>query len=126
MGWNEDRLLQRFDLLCRKIKLPIMGGTFEALPRCVVGEEAYNSAHFVSRTLRCLGFDTRIIPAIYVRPLIKGQKNDFNDAKAIAGAALRLNLKIVTEKSQDKLGCIGCDQGCCPVVRQRLIISGRF
>mgnify|MGYP003905097137 CR=1 FL=1 len=45
----------------------------------------------------------RIIPAIYVRPFLKGQKNDYNDAEAIAEAALRPNLKTVTEKNQDQL-----------------------
>jgi transposase len=38
--------------------------------------EACLSAHFVSRTLRVLGHAPRIIPAIYVKPFVKGQKND--------------------------------------------------
>ena len=58
---------------------------------------------FVSRTLRKLGHEPRIIPAIYVKPFVKGQKNDYNDAEAIAEAALRPNLKFVTEKTQDQL-----------------------
>ena len=45
------------------------------------------SAHFVSRTLRALGHEPRIVPAIYVKPFLKGQKNDYNDAEAIAEAA---------------------------------------
>ena len=90
-------------ILRRRIKRLTLHATFEAFPRCVVGMEACLSAHFVSRTLRGLGFDPRIIPAIYVRPFIKGQKNDYNDAEAIAEAALRPNLKTVTEKSQDQL-----------------------
>ena len=71
-------------ILRRRIKRLTLHATFEAFPRCVVGMEACLSAHFVSRTLRGLGFDPRIIPAIYVRPFIKGQKNDYNDAEAIA------------------------------------------
>ena len=90
-------------VLRRRIKRLALTAFFEALPRCVVGMEACLSAHFVSRTLRGLGFEPRIIPAIYVRPFIKGQKNDYNDAEAIAEAALRPNLKTVTEKSQDQL-----------------------
>ena len=90
-------------VLRRRIKRLALCATFEALPRCVVGMEACLSAHFVSRTLRGLGFEPRIIPAIYVRPFIKGQKNDYNDAEAIAEAALRPNLKTVTEKSQNQL-----------------------
>ena len=95
------RLGQR--VLRKKIKRLALKSTFETLPRCVVGMEACLSAHFVSRTLRDLGFEPRIIPAIYVKPFIKGQKNDYNDAEAIAEAALRPNLRTVTEKSQDQL-----------------------
>jgi transposase len=47
------------------------------------------SAHFVSRTLRGMGFEPRIVSAICVRPFNKGQKNDYNDAEAIAEAAMR-------------------------------------
>jgi transposase len=90
-------------VLRRKIKRLALKSTFEELPRCVVGMEACLSAHFVSRTLRELGFEPRIIPAIYVKPFNKGQKNDYNDAEAIAEAALRPNLRPVSEKSQDQL-----------------------
>lgn len=54
--------------------------------------EACLSAHFVSRVLCGVGHEPRIIPAIYVKPFVKGQKNDYNDAEAIAQAALRPNL----------------------------------
>jgi transposase len=90
-------------VLRRKIKRLDLVGTFKELPRCIVGMEACLSAHFVSRTLRELGFEPRIIPAKYTKPFIKGQKNDYNDAEAIAEAALRPNLKLVKEKTQDQL-----------------------
>jgi transposase len=87
----------------RKIKRLAFVAIFDKLPRCVVGLEACLSAHFVSRTLRRMGFEPRIIPAKYTKPFVKGQKNDYNDAEGIAEAALRPNLKLVTEKSQDQL-----------------------
>ncbi|SHL74607.1 Transposase [Roseovarius marisflavi] len=90
-------------VLRKKIKRLSLKSVFEELPRCVVGMEACMSAHFVSRMLRALGFEPRIIPAIYVKPFNKGQKNDYNDAEAIAEAAMRPNLRTVTEKSQDQL-----------------------
>ncbi len=65
--------------------------------------EACLSAHFVSRALRGMGFEPRIIPATYVKPFNKGQKNDYNDAEAIAEAALRPNLRCVPEKTRDQL-----------------------
>lgn len=95
---KEGRLVLR-----KKIRRLDLEQTFEKLPRCVVGMEACLSAHFVSRALRGMGFEPRIIPAIYVKPFIKGQKNDYNDAEAIAEAALRPNLPTVTEKNQDQL-----------------------
>ena len=75
----------------RKIKRLALAETFKKLPPCVVGMEACLSAHFVSRTLRALGHRPRVISAIYVKPFMKRQKNDYNDAEAIAEAALRPN-----------------------------------
>ena len=83
----------------RKIKRLALVETFKKLPPCIVGMEACLSAHFVSRALRQLGHEPRIIPAIYVKPFVKGQKNDYNDAEAIAEAALRPNLRTVREKT---------------------------
>ena len=76
----------------RKIKRLALIETFKRLPASIVGMEACLSAHFVSRALRQLGHEPRIIPAIYVKPFVKGQKNDYNDAEAIAEASLRPNL----------------------------------
>lgn len=90
-------------VLRRHIKRFALVAEFKKLPPSIVGMEACLSAHFVSRTLRKLGHEPRIIPAIYVKPFVKGQKNDYNDAEAIAEAALRPNLKFVREKTQDQL-----------------------
>src|SRR4029079_5991109 len=87
----------------RKIKRLALLETFKRLPPSIVGMEACLSAHFVSRALRQLGHQPRIIPAIYVKPFVKGQKNDYNDAEAIAEAARRPNLWVVREKTQDQL-----------------------
>jgi transposase len=92
----------------RKIKRLVLVETFKkSLPR-VVGMEACLSAHFVSRVLRQLGHEPRIVPSIYVKPFVKGQKNDYNDAEAIAEASLRPNLRIVREKTQDQLDLQAC------------------
>src|ERR1700730_15921198 len=79
----------------RKIRRLGLKDAFEKLPPCIVSMEACLSAHFVSITLRALGHEPRIIPAIYVKPFCKGQKNNYNEAEAIAAAALRPNLRVV-------------------------------
>ncbi len=86
-------------VLRRKIRRLSLVAEFKKLPVCIVGMEACLSAHFVSRSLRELGFEPRIMPAKYTKPFIKGQKNDYNDAEA----ALRSNLRCVREKTQDQL-----------------------
>src|SRR5215472_12099311 len=106
VGFTADRRIRRLGLK----------DVFEKLPPCIVAMEACLSAHFVSRTLRALGQEPRIIPAIYVKPFVKGQKNDYNDAEAIAEAALRPNLRFVQEKSQDQLDLQACHR-----VRSRLV-----
>ena len=87
----------------RKIKRLQLADTFSKLAPCVVGMEACLSAHYVSRTLERLGHEPRIIPAIYVKPFLRGQKNDYNDAEAIAEAALRPNLRAVRQKTASEL-----------------------
>jgi transposase len=90
-------------VLRKKFKRLALETELGKLPPSIVGLEACLSAHFVSRMLRRLGHIPRIIPAIYVKPFAKGQKNDYNDAEAIAEAALRPNLRVVREKTQDQL-----------------------
>ena len=57
---------------------------FDKQSPCIVDMEACLSAHFVSRSLRKLGFEPRIIQARYTKPFVKGQKNDYDYAEGIA------------------------------------------
>ncbi|WOH60131.1 IS110 family transposase [Bradyrhizobium sp. BWC-3-1] len=73
------------------------------LPPCLIGMEACVGAHHLSRKLQTLGHDARLMPAKYVRPYSKGQKNDFRDAEAIAEAVQRPTMKFVATKTADQL-----------------------
>src|SRR5262249_54062476 len=53
--------------------------------------------------LHSLGHDARLMPAKYVKPYRKGQKNDFRDAEAIAEAVQRPTMKFVATKTADQL-----------------------
>jgi transposase len=53
---------------------------FANMPPCLIGMKACVGAHHLSRKLKELGHDARLMPARYVRPYSKGQKNDFRDA----------------------------------------------
>jgi transposase len=65
--------------------------------------EACVGAHHLSRKLKALGHDARLMPAKYVRPYSKGQKNDFRDAEAIVEAVQRPTMKFVATKTADQL-----------------------
>jgi transposase len=65
--------------------------------------EACVGAHHLSRKLQLLGHNARLMPAKYVRPYSKGQKNDFRDAEAIAEAVQRPTMKFVATKTTDQL-----------------------
>ena len=78
-------------------------GRFANMPPCLIGMEACVGAHHLSRKLRALGHDARLMPAKYVRAYSKGQKNDFRDAEAIAEAVQRPTMKFVATKTADQL-----------------------
>jgi transposase len=83
---------------------------------CLVGMEACVGAHHLSRKLKGLGHDARLMPAKYVRPYSKGQKNDFRDAEAIAEAVQRPTMKFVATKTADQLDLQALHR-----VRERLV-----
>ena len=76
---------------------------FERLPPALVGMEACASAHFLGRTIRDLGHDARLIPAQFVKPFLKSQKNDYLDAEAIAEAVQRPTMRFVPIKTPEQL-----------------------
>jgi transposase len=86
------------------------------MPPCLIGMEACVGAHHLSRKLQSHGHDARMMPAKYVRPYSKGQKNDFRDAEAIAEAVQRPTMKFVATKTADQLDLQALHR-----VRQRLV-----
>lgn len=72
---------------------------FGQIERCTVAMEACAGAHHWSRELSKLGHDVRLIAPQYVKPYVKRQKNDANDAEAIAEAASRPTMRFATPKT---------------------------
>jgi transposase len=89
---------------------------FANMPPCLIGMEACVGAHHLSRKLKALGHDARLMPAKYVLPYLKGQKNDFRDAEAIAEAVQRPTMKFVVTKTADQLDLQALHR-----VRERLV-----
>jgi transposase len=69
----------------------------------LIGMEACGGSHFMGRSLRGQGHDVRLMPAQYVKPYVKTNKNDYIDAEAIAEAVGRPRMRFVPIKSDDQL-----------------------
>lgn len=69
----------------------------------VVAFEACPGSQYWGRCFSEAGFEVKIIPAQFVKPYLKSNKNDFNDAEAIAEAASRGTMRFVPLKSDHQL-----------------------
>ncbi len=71
----------------------------EAEPGCEIGMEACGGAHHWARELQSRGYTVRLIPPQFVKPYVKSNKNDANDAEAICEAMSRPSMRFVMVKS---------------------------
>ena len=86
------------------------------IPRCLVGMEAGCGSHHIARQIPALGHDVRLIPAQYVKPFLKGHKNDYRDAEAIAEAVQRPTMNFVAIKTPEQMDLLALHR-----VRSRLV-----
>jgi transposase len=86
------------------------------IPRCLIGLEACSGAHHIARQLTAVGHDARLIPAQYVKPFLKGHKNDYRDAEAIAEAVQRPTMSFVAIKTPEQMDMLALHR-----VRSRLV-----
>jgi len=72
-------------------------------PRSLVAMEACGGSQHWGRVFAHAGHEVRIVPAQFVKPYVKTNKNDFNDAEAIAEAASRATMRFVPLKTTEQL-----------------------
>ena len=78
--------------------------------------EACAGAHYNARQLEALGHEVRLIPAQYVKPFLKGHKNDYRDGEAIAEAVQRPTMRFVRIKTLEQMDLLALHD-----VRSRLV-----
>jgi len=88
------------------------------LQKSLIGMEACAGAHFMGAALREQGHDVRLIPAQFIKPYRKSNKNDFIDAEAIAEAVTKENMRFVQIKTEEQLDVQAMHR-----VRDRLVQS---
>lgn len=96
---------------------------FENLSRCLVGIEACSTSHYWARELAARGHDVRLLPAQYVKPYLKRQKNDAADAEAICEAVTRPTMRFVPVKSPEQQSVMMLHRVRLMLNRQRTAIS---
>lgn len=75
---------------------------FDKLRPCLIGMEACGSSHYWSRELQKQGHQVKLIAPQHVKPYVKGNKNDANDAEAICEAVGRPNMRFVASKTVEQ------------------------
>lgn len=100
----------------RKLRRDEVVPFFANLPACVVGLEACGGAHYWARRLTRFGHTVRLIAPQFVKPYVKSNKNDANDAEAICEAVGRPQMRFVPAKSVEQQ-----DVQCLHRVRSRLV-----
>src|SRR5580698_3278292 len=83
----------------RKLRRSEVVKFFAGLEPCLIGIEASGSAHHWSRVLSRSGHTVKLMAPQFVKPYVKSNKNDANDAEAICEAVARPSMRFVPQKS---------------------------
>jgi transposase len=102
----------------KKLSRNQLGELIPTLQQCIVAMESCPGSQFWGRRFANAGNTVRIIPAQFVKPYLKSNKNDFNDAEAIAEAGSRGTMRCVALKTADQLELQAMHR-----VRQRFIVE---
>ncbi len=89
-------------VLRRRLRREQVAPFFANLTPCVVGLEACGGAHYWGRRLSVFGHTVRLMAPQFVKPYVKSNKNDTNDAEAICEAVSRPPMRFVPAKSVEQ------------------------
>ena len=103
----------------RRLRRSEMTTYFKKLPPCLIGMEACASSHYWARILSEQGHTVKLIAPQFVKPYVKGNKNDANDAEAICEAVGRPNMRFVPIKTVEQQNIQALHRVRTELVRQR-------
>lgn len=86
----------------RKLRRGQLLQYFAQIEPCLVGIEACATSHYWGREIEKLGHQVKLIPPQYVKPYVRGNKNDYNDARAIAEAVTRPGMRFTDLKTGEQ------------------------
>jgi transposase len=89
-------------VLRKQLKRKDVVSFFANLEPCLIGMEACGSSHYWARKLAALGHTVRLMAPQFVKPYVKTNKSDRNDAEAICEAVARPNMRFVPVKTGEQ------------------------
>ena len=111
-GINKDNQI----VLKKRLSIDELISFVATLPPCLIGMEACGSAHHWGRKFEEFGHQVKLMNPAFVKPYVKTQKNDYNDAEAICEAVSRTNMRFVPIKNVEQQ-----DMLCLHRIREQLI-----
>jgi len=88
--------------------------------------EACSSSHHWARRFSELGFNVKLIAPQFVKPFVKGNKNDAHDALAIAEAASRPDMRYVPIKSIEQQDILSIHRARALMVKTRTALANQI
>ena len=113
-------------VVSRQIKRGKVLEYFVNLEPCLVGMEACGGAHDWARRLMGYGHQVKLMAPQFVKPYVKGNKNDMRDAEAICEAVTRPNMRFVPIKSADQQALLSLHRGRQGYVKTRTAFANQI
>ena len=121
-GINEDgEIVVRKQLTRRQVLR-----YFARLEPCLIGMESCAGAHYWARELSKLGHCVRLMAPSFVKPYVKSNKNDRNDAEAICEAVQRPNMRFVAAKTLEQQAILHLHHGRQLLIQQRVALNNHM
>ena len=88
-------------------------------PACLIGIEACTGSHHWARLFEKMGHTVKMMAPQFVKPYVRSNKNDRNDARAIAEAVTRPDMKFVPIKTIEQQDTLLVRRARALVIKQR-------
>lgn len=112
-------------VLRRQVRRAQMPQMLAQLAPCVVVMEACGGAHHWARCCREFGHTVKLVAPRYVKPFVRGAKNDRNDARAICEAGCQPGMPTVAVKSEEQQGWLALHRVRALAKKQRTMVANQ-
>lgn len=113
-------------LLRRQVRRAQLLRFMTQLAPCTVAMEACSGAHYWGRQFEQLGHQVKLIAPQFVKPFVKGNKTDRNDAQAICEAAARPQMRFVALKTVEQQQILVLHRLRSAAVKERTALANRL